>query len=181
MIKDDLIKNIHALMRNDSFILELFTSAGLSMDNIESTMLDMEKQYWFDTITWGINKWESLLAITTPESLIENRRSLIEAKWKSDSKADLYLLQMIADSWQNGKIEVKFTDGKIEVIFADGIGTPTDLPNLKKALEDVKPAHLAILYSFAYLTWGVLDSRNITWGELDAKHLTWGEFEIGAW
>ena len=158
--KDELIKNLHKVFRQDPFINELFNSAGLNLNNIESTMNDMGKQYWTDTVTWGLGLWERPLGIKPFfDATIDDRRSMVEAKWKSDGKVDIYLLQAIADSWKNGKVKVEFINGKIKITFNGIYGIPEDLQGLEKALDDVKPSHLAIVYAFAYLL--IKDINNV--------------------
>lgn len=163
MHKDELIEHLHEMYRKDPYIQSLFTSAGLSLDNLEDAVNDVKNQYWFDTITWGIPTMEKILDFKTNiNDPIEARRSQLEARWKSAGKADLYLLQAVANSWKNGDCEASFVNGKIQVQFTGEYGTPADLDNLKKALENVKPEHLAIVYSFRYLTIGEVQNMTIS-------------------
>lgn len=152
MMKDQLIENLHSLFRQDEYIQEIFNSAGITLDTIQETIVDIEKQYWIDTATWGLDIWESILNIkSNMHTSIDDRRSLVEAKWKGDGKADIYLLQVVANSWRNGNVKVDFVEGKIKLTFNGIYGVPNDLQTLKDAIEDVKPAHLAVIYAFAYL------------------------------
>ena len=64
---------------------------------------------------------------------------------------DIALLQAVADSWRNGDIDVTFPDGKIHITFVGSYGVPNDLDTLISMLDEVKPAHLAIVYTFRYL------------------------------
>lgn len=167
---DNLINNVHKIMRVDPFIKKMFISAGLNMDNIEDAMNDLEAQYWIDTATWGLTIWESLLAIKISSNNIEIRRSIIEGKIKGGGKANLTLLQSVADSWRNGEITVTFVNGKINVAFSGEYGVPTDIDSLKAALEDIKPAHLAIVYAYNYLL--IIDINNVlTITQIETKTL----------
>jgi hypothetical protein len=150
--RDKLIKNLHKLYREDPFINELFTTTGITLDNLADTIIDLENQKWFDTMTWYIDVMEKELNFkTNPNSSIEDRRSQLQARWRSNGKADIYLLQNVADSYKNGEIEVDLVDGKLKCTFVGEIGIPSDIDSLKKSLDDVKPAHLAIIYAFKYL------------------------------
>lgn len=152
MIFDNLINNMHQLSRNDPFTLELLQAISKELDSISKNQSDFVNEYFFDTATWYLDKYAKELNIKfASDTPIEEKRAIIEAKWKSSGKADIFLLQAIADSWKNGEIEVSFTDGKINVKFNSILGVPSDLTNLKTALETAKPAHLAILYLFKYL------------------------------
>jgi hypothetical protein len=153
MHKDNLIKHLHRLYRNDPWVQQMFNSAGITLDNIEDTIEELKKQYWFDTMTdFGIKELESMLNFKTdPTASIEDRRSQLEARWKSNGKCDIYLLQAICDSWKNGDIDVQFVNGNIQIKFVGETGVPNDLEGLEKALDEVKPAHLILIYSFRYL------------------------------
>ncbi len=153
MTKDNLIKNLHKLFRNDPLIQELFNSVGIDFDNINVAIEDVKKQYWFDTMTWAIPLLEVALQFKTDSnSKIENRRSQLEARWKSDSKVDVYLLKAIANSWKNGNIDVKFVNGKIQITFTGEHGLPNDLEGIYQAIEDVKPAHIPVDYELVSIT-----------------------------
>lgn len=153
MIKDNLISNLHTLHRKDPLINELFKSTGSTLDNINNDIEDVKKQYWFDTMTWAIPLLEGILQFKTdPTKAVENRRSQLEARWKSDSKVDVYLLKAIANSWRNGDIDVRFVNGKIQITFTGEHGLPNDLDGIYQAIEDVKPAHIPVDYELVSIT-----------------------------
>ncbi|MEY8001624.1 putative phage tail protein [Clostridium sp. Mt-5] len=171
MFKDDLINNLHKLYRQDPYINQIFNSAGLDLDNLATNVQDALNQYDFSTMTWGIPILENTLNFkTNSNSPIEDKRSQLQAKWRSNGKSDIYLLQAVANSWKNGDCTVTFVNGKIQVQFTGEYGTPTDLDSLKKALENVKPEHLAIVYSFRYLTIG--EVQNMTLAQMEQTPLS---------
>ena len=43
-----------------------------------------------------------------------------------------------------------------------------------KAIDEIKPAHLAYSFKYTYTTWGAL--KSMTWGT--AKQYTWAEIKI---
>lgn len=148
--REKMLRMIHKLYREDAWIQALFNSAGMQMDDIEKTIKELEDQYFFDTVTYSLPIYEKELAIKAASSINE-RRSNVEAKWKTSGKVDITLLQAVADSWRNGKVEVKFEEGKIKIDFVGEFGIPEGLDGLEKAMDDAKPAHLAIAYAFRYL------------------------------
>lgn len=157
---EKLLNNMHQLSRTDPFTIELLNAISKKLDTIELNQSDFVNQYFFDTATWYLDKYAKELNIKfSTNTPLEEKRAIIEAKWKSSGKADIFLLQAISDSWKNGEIEVSFTDGKINVKFNSIMGVPLDLTNLKTALETAKPAHLAIIYLFKYLL--VKDIHNV--------------------
>ena len=71
----------------------------------------------------------------------------------------MHFLQAVADAWKNGEVEVEFLDGKIQIHFTGEFGIPNDLDGLKNAIENTKPAHLAVIYAFRYLL--IKDIHNV--------------------
>lgn len=151
--KDNLIKNMHKQYRDDKWLNEIFESAGIDLDKANIDVAYIARQFWFDTIDAEfLPIYEKLLGIKTNSDLsIEDRRSIVEAKWKSDGKCDLTLIQAVCNSWKNGEVKVSFVDGQIQLKFTGEYGVPTDLDSLYNAVDDIKPAHLQLNYIFAYL------------------------------
>lgn len=174
-----MIKNLHKLYRTDPWVNELFNSAGIEMGKIGDLLKETEKQIFFDTATkMGLAVYEKELGITTRKDVsFADRRSAVEAKWKMGGISNLKLIQMIADSWYNGAIEVEFTDGKISVKFVSLYGIPTDLKGLQDAIEQIKPAHLAIYYVFKYRVWS--EVQMYTWGYAFDNGITWEQLMEG--
>ncbi|MCY6957968.1 DUF2313 domain-containing protein [Clostridium brassicae] len=161
--KQQLIANLHKSVRQDPFIKELCKSSGIEIDTIEDVLVDIKKQFNFSTMTWGADLLASEMGIKLDPVLKEDEKnSIISARWKSEGKADLNLLQAICNSWKNGNVKVSFIDGKIVLKFIGEYGIPTDLDSLKKQIDLSKPAHLPIEYLFAYLLLKDVETRNLT-------------------
>ncbi|EPY2283517.1 putative phage tail protein [Clostridium sporogenes] len=158
-----LINNLHKRVRKDPYIIELCNSSGLEMDTIEDVLEDVRKQFNFETMTWGADLLASEMNIKLDPTLKQDEKnSIIAARWKSEGKADLNLLQAICNSWHNGNVEVKFVNGKIQLKFNGIYGIPTDLDSLKKQIDLSKPSHLAIDYLFAYLLLKDVEAMTLT-------------------
>lgn len=156
LFKDYMISTLHKLYRSDAWIQEIFNVTGLSLDEVEAVADEVHSNNFFDTATEeAIIRYEAELRIEPKGSeSLDERRSTIRAKWIGSSKVDILLLQEVANSWKNGTIQLEFIGGRIHVKFISPIGVPTALDSLKEALERVKPAHLAMYYTFMYLSWG---------------------------
>lgn len=173
------MNNLHKLYRTDPWVNELFNSAGIEMDKIEDLLAEFEQQMFFDTATnRGLSTYEKELGMKTRKNVsIADRRSTIEAKWKMGGIASLALIQLIADSWHNGAVDVQFVDGKISVEFVSLYGIPTDLEGLQDAIEEIKPAHLAIYYTFKFRVWS--EANAYTWDYVFNNDITWKQLMEG--
>ena len=140
-------------MRKDPYLMELLKGAGLSLDTLDAYIANIAAQMDVDRATWGLDLYEREAGIKIDHNRgYEERRAGIKARWRSSGKADIWLLQQVADSWENGTVKVDFKeDGKIHITFNGEYGVPTRLDGLEKALDEVKPAHLEIAYHFMYL------------------------------
>ncbi|MBB6214951.1 uncharacterized protein YmfQ (DUF2313 family) [Anaerosolibacter carboniphilus] len=178
MSRNELIKHLHKIVRQDPVVNEIMKSAGEDFDSIDSTLEDLYKQYFIDTATWGLDIWEKQLGIKIDYSRsLANRRSLIKAKLRGEGKIDAEKIKSVVDAWTNGNVDVELSSGKIKVTFNDVLGIPDEIEVVKATLEDIKPAHLALLFYFIYLTWDQFDAYNKTWDEWDALNLTWDQRE----
>ena len=175
----NMISYLHKLYRTDPWFMVLFDSAGTEMDKIAELIEGIDQQLFFDTATeTGLTVYEKELGIPTRIGIsIADRRSTISAKWKMGGISNLELIQLIADSWHNGAVEVTFVSGKIHVEFISIYGIPTDLDGLKAAVEQIKPAHLAVYYAFRYRVWS--ETTTYTWGGLKTGGITWGVLREG--
>lgn len=177
--KDYMISTLHKLYRGDPWIQEIFNVTGLQLQDVEAKVEEVHANNFFDTATEeAIVRYEKEINVTPKiGETLDHRRSTIRARWIGEGKVDILQLQDIANSWKNGIIRLEFIGGRIHVRFISPIGVPAGLASLQEALEMVKPAHLALYYTFMYLTWGQAKDFG-TWGQhkdngtwLDVKRL----------
>lgn len=178
MDNQKIITLMHHLVRNDPYTKDITDAIDIKINEINDVAQDLYNQFWFDTMTWGADVLANFLGIKfKTNTQIEEKRSIVEARWKNSSKADLYLLQAIAESWQNGETEVTFVNAKIIIKFISEYGIPANLDNFKAEIEKAKPAHLPYEFIFAFMTWDQFDTYNKTWDMWDTLNLMWDEFE----
>lgn len=166
-----MLNALHRLYRTDPWINQIFSAIGVELDAVETELDRIYDDEFFDTLSEkAVLRYERDLAITPKfGQTLEDRRSMIRAKWVGSGKVTLEMMQEVANSWKNGIIALEFIGGRIHVKFTSPVGVPENIADLQAALESVKPAHLAIFFSFMYLTWG--DLLQYTWDE--AKQRTW--------
>lgn len=169
--KQAMLNALHRLYRTDPWINQIFSAIGVELDAVESELDRIYDDEFFDTLSEkAVLRYERDLAITPKfGQTLEDRRSMIRAKWIGSGKVTLEMMQEVANSWKNGAIALEFVGGRIHVKFISPVGVPSNLAYLQEALGNVKPAHLAIYFTFMFLTWG--DLLGSTWGEV--KERTW--------
>lgn len=165
--------------RSDRTFLALLQAEGGEFDQIRASMNDILAQFYVETATdWGLDLWEQMLGLTSYAGKpLDQRRSRIISKLRGMGTVTVHLIKNVAESYVYGTVEVtehpelySFT-----IKFVDPIGIPPNLDDLKEAIEEIKPAHLAVEYQFTYTVWGELTNWGKTWGELNTLGLTWGD------
>lgn len=170
--KESLLKNLHKFYRQDPYIENLMSSYGSKLEALETNTIDLSKEFNFDTMSEvGIAIMEEQLDYNCISTSLDGKREEIEGRWKTAGKCDLKLLQTIANAWRNGEVAIMFTNACIKITFISIVGIPRNVEALKSAIEEAKPAHLPVEYTFRYRTWGNLLQN--TWGYY--KQFTWGE------
>ncbi len=177
MRKNDVIKRINKLNAVDPMVDNVIAAIAAEMDRTDQDAQQIIADMYFDTCSEQMLEFYEREAGITPlqGQGIDGRRSAVEAKWKSSGKIDIAMLQAVADSWQHGKVDVDFVNNKIQITFVDQFGLPSDRAGLELALDEVKPAHLPIIYFVRYLM--VADVEAMTLTELESHILSDFAFE----
>ena len=76
-------------------------------------------------------------------------------------------------SFEGGEIEVieYVSEYAFAIKFVSKKGTPAGLEDIKKVLNEIKPAHLEVRYIFTYRLWQDVKATLLDWDE--AKYKTW--------
>ncbi|MBP1990202.1 putative phage tail protein [Paenibacillus eucommiae] len=65
----------------------------------------------------------------------------------------------------------------VGIRFVSTLGIPENLADIKKAIRDIVPAHLAVEYLFSYVTFGMLSEIFNTFGDIETVGITFGQIE----
>lgn len=148
--KEELLKEIHKLFREDKWINDLFESVGERIDLLSENVEDLAAQMLFDTATWALDIYESELNISNQDKNYEDRRAEVISKNRSEGKINLQVLQDIAGSYSDGVVNVSFKNGEFDITFVEKSGLPRDIEAFYNAFENAKPAHLGLNSTLAY-------------------------------
>lgn len=179
MTKEYILGRLPRLYRSDPWVGAIFAASGMTLDQVAEGILGVYNSNWFDTMAEEyVVVYENAMGITPrADQTLEDRRSAIEARWKSAGKVDVALLRSVADSWKKGEVNVDFVDGKLVLAFNSIYGVPEELGGLLAAIDEVKPAHLALVYTLRYLllrdVHGVMALAEL--GQTPLNHFAGGE------
>lgn len=171
-MSNDLIIRLQPFMRKSKVYEALFDIQLNELNDRSIAINDLEKQLTISTATWALEIYERATGLPVDSSKpLSERRSRIKAKLRGVGKVDSELIKSVVSSWTGGTTEVEFDNGTITIRFIDSIGIPENMSDVQIALEEIKPAHLAILFVFIYNSWATVSLK--TWGELEL--FTWEE------
>ena len=87
------------------------------------------------------------------------------------------LIRSVAASFANGQVDVvEHNDQYYFVVkFVSVMGVPPNIDDLTAAINEIKPAHLSLVYEYLFRQWGLL--KPYTWGQLATR--TWKDLREG--
>lgn len=155
-------------------------SEGQALDAVQSTLELLEREAFLDTAeSFGLSRWESLLAMPLAAGTPEERRTALAALFCVGG--DSFTLAAINDNLKNSGLDavVSETDqpGLVEVRFPHRAGVPQNFEELKYNIENILPCHLEIRYIFRAITWGQLEAKFSNWFSLERSSGNWGNLE----
>lgn len=127
-------------------------------------------QLFVATASAALSEWEKMLGIPSDTSVSDSvRRERITSKLRGAGTTTKAMVESVAESYYNGEVEVGEHNGEyyFDIKFLSTRGKPPGLDQLKAAIEEIKPAHLGVVYIFTYTTHQEL--KRFTFAEL-AKH-----------
>lgn len=163
------INRLQPFMRNSKIYQALFDTESSQIDARQVNINDLATQMFVDTATWGIAIYEKELGIITDLTQAYNeRRSVIKSKMRGTGKVSAILIKIVADAYTDGDVDVTFANSTITVTYTSVFGIPPNEPNLEAIIEEIKPAHLAVVYVFLYIRYEQLNNH-YTYGQMAAR------------
>ena len=179
-----MLSYVPLFLRESQIYQAIINPQGIELDLLSENTQDVLRQFFVETATWGLVFWESELGIKTiTGKTYDERRSNIIAKIRGIGNITIALIKSVAESYAYGTVSVTKAPNvqSFAVKFISDRGIPSNLDDIKAAIEDIKPAHLEVNYEFIYLTWDELGGKTLNWDALDASALDWDAFEAGGW
>lgn len=150
----DLINKLHKYERASVFVNDLFLAIFNKLSELDKFVEDLKKEFFFDTLRISASAYEKLMNLTSfVGATLDDRRSVIWARWRSNGKNTVKLIQDICNAWKNGEIEAHFVNGKIKLQFVGAYGIPNKnaLNALMLQIEETIPAHIGFFWQYKFL------------------------------
>jgi hypothetical protein len=115
---------------------------------------DVLAQFFIDTATWGLARWESIFGLSTDVTKpIEERRSVIKSRMRGTGTVTIAMIKSVVEAYDQGAVEVTEQPGlyQVTIKFVETIGALPNINDLKRAIREILPAHLEAKYEYRYL------------------------------
>jgi hypothetical protein len=179
-----MARNITVEMRDympkyygDSVIVgNIIDRESAEFTTLNNDIQDVLNQFFVDTATWGLDRWEKICDIETDTSkTYDNRRAVIKSKLRGIGTVTVAMIKNVAESYYTNAVEVAEDNANylIDITFMGARGVPDNLTDIQNILREMIPAHLGIDYIFTYLPFNELDTQQ--WNTIDTY--TWSNLE----
>ena len=174
----DLITYLPDFLQNVAEFKAIQSAVSIQVNQLQNYYKNSNKQKYIQTASSdGLKLWENELGLTVNETLTDElRRENIFAKMRGQDTLTINQIKIIANTYSGSEVEVTeyFSLYKIVIKFIGSKGIPQNMAGLTDIINQLKPAHIAVEYSYTYNTWNMLDQ--VLWSSVSAK--TWTDIRI---
>lgn len=137
-----------------------------------------EKELFASTAERWLSLWERAYGLPVePEKPVSFRRSRLLSRVRGAGTTTKEMIRQVVSSFSQSDCEVLEIpeEYRFEVHFVNRYGIPPNMEDVRAAVEEIKPAHLAYAFVYLFYTWSRYAGQ--TWGSLSGK--TWDELKGG--
>lgn len=168
----ELIKLLPDYYQDNETMATLQSVLSEETDKLDAELKITVNQCFPQLATTLLSRWETILGIKTDGSLSDtSRQEQILAKLSGTGTTTKQMIKDVAEKFSGAEVEVieDNANSRFYIRFVGQLGIPENMTGLKAAIEDVKPAHLEVIYEYIYNTWQ--DVTKMTWQR--ASGYTW--------
>lgn len=152
-------------------------SSGMEIDEQKQGLKSILQSMFVNTAPdWALDIWEKELDLVSfAEKPLDQRRSRIISKIRGKGMVTVPLIKSVAESYVYGTVSVTEHPQQYSftIKFLDSRGIPPNYADLQTAIEEIKPAHLEVVYEFLFTTWGEYTGWVKNWGNVKDQGMTW--------
>lgn len=164
------LQMLHWAIRRDPWVRAIFLAAGVSLDGLAERILDVSTSEDAEAMmSRSLALWERLLGITPEDGAsMDQRRADVRAMWLASLPPSIETIQAVCDAWRSGEISAEYEAGigTVVLYYLRSFGPQEGQAGLVRALDVVKPAHLALDHAWRYYRLKELH-RQVSLGELN--------------
>ncbi|SER87141.1 putative phage tail protein [Psychrobacillus sp. OK032] len=165
-------------------VMRMVETEANEVTRVQAKLNELLDQFYVNTATKGLNRWESLTDIEQKAARsTDSRRHFINAKLRGVGTVTRELINEIVDSFYGATIEEVPDEMAMKIKITSRRGVPKNFEDIERSVEDVMPAHIGTDFSFSFLPWHELDMIRQQWADIsvfkmaDVAEKPWREFE----
>ena len=108
----------------------------------------------------------------------ETKRAMVLSRLRGNETFTLSKLISLIKSYEDTAFEITeiSSENRVIIHFTERKGMPRNFAQLKRSINDMKPAHIVFEYETQYVSWGQAAADVKTWGA--AREYTWGDLSL---
>lgn len=140
----NILRYLPAFLAKDEEFKEIAGGCSAEHEKIRLQIIDLAKQFFVETATWGLDDWERVLAITTAKGdSYPIRRNRILLKLQGCQTSTIDFMKTLISRYVEEESDVRLLENNQENTFKILLkGAILDLSGLFEAVNTYKPAHL---------------------------------------
>lgn len=146
----NLLRYLPESYRDSPETVDLLTAMGEQTNRLYDRYLDFLDQLQVSTASWGLSFWEQVYGIPVDVSKPEQeRREVLYSKMRAVGSVTPGSIRNIAAAFSEGEtfLEEHFGEYRFSLIMERNVESESVGEALHKAIEEMKPTHLAWDYS----------------------------------
>lgn len=154
----------------------LIQATGFEIDFFKSEFnLALNDTYLHTMGEERIVEWEKALGVTpAPNNSLEDRREVIMARFRGGYKLNTESISNVVRTFTNNDAESRFEDSTVYVeILAPANNKQYKFDNVERELRRRIPAHLDLVVTRKYATWGEIKDNFSSWKDVHDKFNSW--------
>ncbi|WP_127506620.1 putative phage tail protein [Paenibacillus humicus] len=125
----------------------------------------------------GIERWERDYGITPMVgATLVQRKAAVIARMKAPGVTTLGRFTALVNEFYGSNVAEDFKAGRVETTIITKRGEPENIAEMRAAVYEVLPAHIAHEFVYTYLPWKEVQDTGLTWDGVH-KFANWGEFQ----
>lgn len=143
--KVDVMRYLPKFLKKDEQFTDVQNALSIEHERYRLLLIDMMKQFFVETVTWGIGDWERVYGINPrPGDSLEERRERLKYKILNNETITLKSLNDMINSVvpkKDARLIENVEDGVIRI----EMDTAINLDEVRRIVKENKPAHLTCL------------------------------------
>lgn len=167
-----MIEKLPYYYRKSQVVSDLYEVIAAALDRLSLSVSELQRDLFIVTAA-KFERHEADVGLVSVSTDAETRRAKVIARLQGNSMLTLAALKDLVTLYEPAGCTVteEYEDYTVTILFDGWHGVPDNIDEIKAAVEEIKPAHIRIVYAFTANTWDDVRTKTGTWNA--AAAFTW--------